>query len=398
MDSMSHNQVSVEEIAPDLPLWAWASQASVVAPEPPPAEAAPSARAEAPAEPAASTPLLTLAQAIEGIASWTDLPVQRQRDLASSLRRVAHLLGRPAESIALSPAELARIEPALFQMSRARMAVVISNFRFVLRRLGLTAKRRASTQVILPLGWSKLVAEAASHSGRLGALTRFAAFCHARAIGPNEVSDDLLAAFDTEDRNGNLSTARNPAASVVARSWTALARRRPELGLAELRAPRRRQGYTLRLTEFPESFQRDREVFLARLSGSEGGRFVVGSNGPPRALRPATVQTRAFLIRQAASILVLRGIPKEELRGLADLVTPVIRAGTILDHLLELQERAAQARGHEDFEPGGGQLASMAETLRQVGKYYAKLGDADVEQLAKWARKAAPQRAEGLTS
>lgn len=402
MNVMLLKQPSVQGDEPDLPLWAWAAEAvSSGASEA--AAAEPSAEICIPcvSEPQAPTTPPTLAGAIEAIASWGDLPLQRQRDLASSLRRIADLLARPAEAIMLNPSELgielSRVEPAMIRMSKARLSVVTSNLRFVMRRLGVTGSREARTQAALPAKWLSVVAEAADHAGRRGALTRFAAFCNARGIPPTGASDELLAAFDQVDRDAHLSTARNPAATVVARAWTALARRRPDLGVAELRAPRRRSGYVLPLAEFPEPFQQDVARFLGRLSGGEGGRFVVGADGPKRALRPATLRTRAFLLRQAASILVLNGVANDEVRSLAALVTPITRAGAILEFLAARQERQARARGDELEEAVGGQLATMAETLRQVGRYYLKLPKQDVEHLSKWAAAASPRRTEGLT-
>ena len=170
-----------------------------------------------------------------------------------------------------------------------------------------------------------------------------------------------------------------------------------------LSAPRRRAPYTLPLAAYPQSLQDEVARFAERLGGGHGhggrsgGRFLLAAAdaaaaGPRRALRPRTIAARLFVIRQMLGILVLHGHRPEEITSLRYVFDPLERAGTILDWLHRRQQK-----DDRDEEVLGGQLAQVAETMHQIGRYWLKLDEATCGQLAAWAADAQAPRRAGLT-
>ncbi|MBB5696510.1 tyrosine-type recombinase/integrase [Muricoccus pecuniae] len=171
-------------------------------------------------------------------------------------------------------------------------------------------------------------------------------------------------------------------------AWNALIKEGKGEGLLPLTAPVRRTPYVLAITAFPQSFQDDYARFERRLAGGgrAGGRFGAGG-GPKRPLKPKSIATRLFSLRQAASALVIEGIVRpEELTSLRDLVDPIDRAGEILDFYAARTKRET-----------GGQLATVAAALHMVGTHYAELDAASVKQLLKWCNEAGHRKQNGLT-
>jgi integrase len=101
------------------------------------------------------------------------------------------------------------------------------------------------------------------------------------------------------------------------------------------------------------------------------------------------VATRVFNLHQAAGILIRGGLDPAELTSLRDLVQPVERVAEVLDFLCGRTRRAL-----DDGEAVGGQVAQVAETLRQVAEHHVGLGGEDLERIRGWARETRPSRAE----
>ncbi|WP_270937840.1 tyrosine-type recombinase/integrase, partial [Falsiroseomonas oryzae] len=205
-------------------------------------------------------------------------------------------------------------------------------------------------------------------------------------------TDATLAAFVEAEQASRLSAATKGRARTIAAAWNACVRAGlPGWPGQTLAAARVRVPYALRLEAYPDSFQQEVAAFEARLACREG-RFLIGAGGHRR-LRPATIKARVFAIRQAAGLLARSGVPASEIRGLRDLVFPLDRVSLVLDTLAEAQAARSGAK-----EPEGGQLAMVAETLRQLAAFHVRLPEAEVQAIAGWARQARGRRRNpGLT-
>lgn len=336
----------------------------------------------------------SFAEALAAIPTWADLDETRRRDLASALRSAARMLALPPAAIPCDPAwlneRLFQRTPATFGITFGRYRNIVSGLRAVLRRLGTHSPDRRSRRD-LPAAWQALL-DVVPRPGQRGALAALARHCAAAGIAPQAMDDAALAAFVEAERASRLSAAIDGRARKIAAAWNACARAGlPGWPRQTLAAARAREPYALRLEAYPESFQAEVAAFEARLACREG-RFLVGGGGHRR-LHPATVKARVFSIRQAAGLLVRAGVPAREIRGLRDLVQPIDRVALVLEALAEGQVARSGTQ-----QPEGGQLAQVAETLRQVAAHHVGLETGEVAQISTWARQArGHRRRAGLT-
>ena len=105
-----------------------------------------------------------------------------------------------------------------------------------------------------------------------------------------------------------------------------------------------------------------------------------------RSVRPRTVETRQYQLRQIVAALTLQGVPMQQLRALRDLVTPIERAVLIRRFYLDR---------HGD-QPNS-QVAGILETLRQIACHHCRLPQADVTLIAGWVSDARPDWQSGMT-
>ncbi|MXP66076.1 site-specific integrase [Roseomonas sp. M0104] len=345
-----------------------------------------------PAELATRPDTPSFAAALAAVAGWSDLAETRRRDLASALSMAAKMLGLPSAAV---PCDTAWLNARLFQrpaaafgMGPRRFANIVGGLRAVLRRLGRHAPHRPSGADLSP-AWAALLSYDL-HAGQTGGLRAFARACTASGVAPDAVSDATLAAWAATERQTRLGQGAGRRAAIVARAWEDL-RTRHGLDLPPLRAPARRQPYTFPFTHYPSSFQEDVQRFAARLAPRRGGdiyrtRSTAGAGRPRRGLREQTVKTRLFAIRQAAALLVRSGVPAEWLRSLRDLVEPLNHVERILDGI--------EARSGSTT---GGQVNTVAVTLRIIAEHHVGLAGESLETIRRWAGETRPPAAQGPT-
>lgn len=349
-------------------------------------------------------PVPSFAEAKQKIATWTDLPDTRRRDMASALATAAKVLGMDERLI---PCEVAWLNQRLFEkapgevgLSKARLANVTSLLRAVLRRLALHAPDIRG-DADLPAEWRALLA-VVPEEARRSCLRGFARHCAQLGVAPAAVTDAALAEYAAHAAATRLGASAKDSAATTAAAWNGSVRAKlpgwPETVLA---VPRKRQPYTLPLEAYPQSFQDEAEAYRQCISGTDAagqrrGRFVVRRTGPAKPLKPASIKTRLFAIQQAAGILVLLGEAKvEEIRSLRDLVQPVERVGAVLNWLAD---RHAAKHGLDENAPvAGGQVAQVAETLRQVAAHHVGLTGDDLAEIQGWAATVGVRRQIGMS-
>ena len=325
----------------------------------------------------------TFADLQEIIPTWTDLSDARRADMLSAVRTIAKkVIQQPMANI---DCKIECLNETLFQRSAAGCGLGISRFqdmlslmRAILRRLDFHIPQ-PGREVLLGQAWRSFL-ETISTPGLRAGLRGFARWCDAAGASPQEVDDDVLAAFLAADRVTRLSASVRNQGPGLAAAWARAVALQPDPKVFRtLTSPRRRMPYTLPFERYPASFQADIAAFESNLCGGGnggGGPFTV-QTAPRRRLAKKTVDCRRFSLRQAAAALVITGTPIETITSLADLVQPIERAGRILDFF---HNKAGQK--------AGGQLRSIAETLRQVGKFHVKISAEDLANLSVWATQA----------
>lgn len=331
----------------------------------------------------ASWPELTDSEALELIASWTDLTPTRQRDLASAVSVAAETAKAQGASPVLTPAALRKHvltrSAAALGISESRMRNVRSALRFVLRRLDLLD--RADTPLTSP--WAALLDRLDER--RRPALIGLARFCSGRAIAPEHVDRPVLEAFLAQLTERTLTPKPRKQAGSVRMAWNRACAHIE--GWPGKPLPRFDQAdqFILPIDKFPTSFRQDLDRFGARLAATgledvfadppEGEDEDAALPLPARPLRASSVALRQSHARWAASALVMTGVPIEEVTSLTSLVTPLTRTKEIIRFLYNRAGNKPSAAG-----------SHVAELLSMVAKYDARLPKLDVQKIATWGR------------
>ena len=143
----------------------------------------------------------------------------------------------------------------------------------------------------------------------------------------------------------------------------------------------KREVYTFPWSFFPQSLHEDAQGYLRRLEGVD-----LSQDGPPKPARPATIATRERQLRMAASALIHKGVPKEDLISLRSMLT-FERFQLILRYFLD--------RNGGKPSP---QLGYMASFLKTVAKYWLKLDEKALQPFDKLSRRLnQSNRGRGLT-
>jgi len=322
----------------------------------------------------------TLATVLDAIVAAPDLTPQRRQNMASAVRTVARLLGRPTHSIPIKPALLAQrldaIAPEAAGITRARW----NNVRSLLRAaLNLTQPMLPGRQrQPLSPAWQALYDRLSN--GRQMRLSRLLRYLSARGIEPamaTEVDGELFAKSLREE-----TLLTNPQATWRGMVW-AWNRSREEVpgwpGLS-FALESRRKTYSLPWTAFPPSLKAEIDGNLDRLVGTD-----LTEEAPHRPVRPATRRLREQQLRAFASALVRRGRDPATIRGLADLVNlDACKEG--LRFFLDRQG-GTSTRSVQD----------LACTLKTVAKHWVKTDAATLDALGAIVRRLSIRR-RGMTA
>jgi integrase len=146
----------------------------------------------------------------------------------------------------------------------------------------------------------------------------------------------------------------------------------------EITRPNRHNLWALPLNDFPESFQRDLDGWLDRLSGHD-----LLSDGPLRPVRPITRRSHAAQIRRFASAVVLSGRDIKTITRLAELTT-VDTFATGLTFLLK--QRANQPPG----------VINIAGTVKAIARHHVGVEQHHLDHMTRIIRRIGA-RQQGLT-
>jgi integrase len=321
----------------------------------------------------------TLADLIPLIEQVNLTPTQK-RDQISAVRSVSRFLGASPGEIDADPARLRRrletIAPQALGLSRGRW----NNIR------SLVSKALALARPILPgrqtarllPEWEALLVPLSRN--RAASLLAMARHFSVRNVRPNDVTLADLDAYHEAIVNDRLRG--KPEQTWDAIVWTWNACQREVAGWPDIEIPRaiRREVYALSWSDFPASLKADVDAFLVRLSGAD-----LSADGPSRPAKTATLKTREYQLRVAASALVHKGIEPGSIHTVADLVT-LERFKLILRFLLD--------RHDGQTSPQVGQIAAF---LKGVARHWARADDLTLLQTQKVASRLSAGR-RGLTA
>ena len=355
-----------------------------------------------------SLPPLSLNELLKAIHAWPGCTKKRRENFASALQTAHRILLADTVPVGLADghdftcANLNRAlyaqPPALLGLNPRRFQAIVSMVRGLLRHLGRHAPETRGSDHLTP-DWRVLYDALGTAYGknagyRQAALIAFMIYCGKQGIAPAAATDQTLADFGTFLTTRTITPDIPGRMRRVASNWNAAIRIAPGWPSTRLNRASMRDEYTLRLNAYPPSFEADARNFLGHLAGGpeddglNGAMFLETDAEAPkpraRALKPRTIETRLWHIRQAAGTLVQIGVPAAEIQSLSDLVQPLERVRHILRYLKERTQKRWQTQGKDIVlrDVRSSNITGIADTLRQIAKFHARLPDKDVEKIA----------------
>lgn len=327
-----------------------------------------------------------LSNVVADLEARQNLPRQQKRNMVSSLRTLARVCDRPLERI---PADAAYLEelmrgasPGAFGLSSSRWPNVKSDVRRALRHdRGSTPLTTTGSDI--DEHWQRIL-ELPDHTAVRCNLRRFAGYCNAIGICPEEVGEDTVDGFLEHLRTDLQSS--NPMRSLkdLIRNWNRFVATSESSRFVPLHPRRAKRKYTLQWHDLPEGLASDAERFRLYQLGPDSASSIFSETAPRKPVRPATAAQRDRMLRRLASAEILAGVPKEEIGSLAALVQP--------DRLkLGLEFFLMKAEGQTSV-----QVEQMIHLAVLIAKNWAKLPDSDISKIQSWAKRCRREQV-GLT-
>jgi integrase len=307
----------------------------------------------------------------------------QRRDTLSALDCLAKVFGLRLDAV---PATASRIRDLLgsrtaaeLGLSEKRYANISAAVRSAVRIFGAT-RIPITRRVALSPEWTALL-ERIEHKEHRWGLNRLACYASAAGIVPIEVTrQTLLGLFDALEREDGIKQPRKTLKHTIA-LWNMCHKSVPSWPETRLESPFESTAYTLRLDQFPKSFQEEVERWRTRLLEPD----PFDDDVPASPLKPVSVERNERYLRRCASVLVSAGhIRLDEVTGLKVLVT-VDRVKLAMKLLLT--RCGGLPSDH---------VARHAVVLRAIAKYEVKLEEAELRQLDMICRKLSPAPAFGM--
>jgi integrase len=304
---------------------------------------------------------LTLADIHDRIRHDPAIGSRRRQEEMSALKRAATVLGMdfaqlPATSLLMRRLAEAcplrqGIQPRRWSNIRSLVACAIARYVRPGSRRGLTP---------LSPAWRRL-ANLAGDKFEPIRVSQFMRFCSARGIAPEQVGQSTFDDFRVDLREGLRKDPEQAYWATVA-NWNRYARSIPGWHAFQATPPEPRKTlWTLPWSSFPElSASKDR--WLKGLDGSDplGDRPV---------LRPRTIRSMDYMMREAASALVLQGCDAAGLREVSDLAS-LQAFKSVLRYMLS-------RRGNVP----GGHLVQVAWLLKAIATHTGHAPKVDIDEM-----------------
>ena len=320
---------------------------------------------------------LSLLDLLDKIAADEAITPKRRQDISSALRTMGKILGTPLAECPAHPgflrARLKGFSPAMADLSPARWRNIQSLTRFALKQAGVLQVPGRYREPLSP-AWAALFALITDHRTRSG-LSRFARYCGAHGIDPQDVDDALMARF--LDDLGDAALVDKPRAihRMSCRAWNKAASVIPGWPQRVLTVPDYRKNYALPWHAFPATLKADVDAYLDRLAGND-----VLADTYFRPLRPVSIENRRKLLRAYVSALVHHGYDPHSLKTLRDVVVvEVLKHG--LRVFLERADGKKTAYVHE-----------VAYVLTAVAEHWVKVDPQQLAQLKELCKRLKSRR------
>jgi len=327
---------------------------------------------------------LTMDDLIAKIVRDPELTAVRRRNVASSIRRFCDVLqldpaGTPA-NFSTFRAGLVGFHPLSVGVQKKRWQTIRSDVTFALKYAGVSSvepKRRLAVEPEWRALYDQMKADGLKWAW---GLSRLARFCSDRGIAPQQVAPAVLQNYLDHLRHQTFKTKPERSFRAVCVLWNKLAARYPDLNLQVVSLPSGREIYSPQWEELPEGFRLAADRWLVSMSQEAD---LLDEHGPIKPLRPKSIQTYRYTLRQIVGALLQRGWDLPTVDSLAVLVRPeTYRAA--------LEFFAARSKGKPSVT-----LAQVAHVLVLVAVNVVH-ADAGVIDKLKLVRRRVSQRPDGM--
>ncbi len=323
----------------------------------------------------------TLGDVLTALPGREDLARQRRHDLCSAVRRIAALLGRRPEEIAVDVEALRRqvalFTPAAARMSPRRWRNVRSLFTAALTLTGVPMIRRRQKASWSP-AWRHLLERVPDTYDR-ARLSRLAAYCSIQNIQPDQVGHEVVANFARQLLENSLIERPKQVHREACLAWNRAGASIPDWPAIQLDVPNRRRDYALPVATYPATLGEDLEAYLAHLAGAD----LFGETCRQPA-SPVTIKYTRQRIRLLATALVHAGREPASITGLPDLVEPEAAKAILTFFWTRNGKRKS------------GQLRQLASLLVNIAKHWVRVPDAQLARLRAMRKQVDPGRT-GMT-
>jgi hypothetical protein len=243
---------------------------------------------------------LTVAAAIAAVCTWEDISPGRRRAFCRALTTIATLERSSADSVTLDAKRsiglLEAASPAQMGLQASSLANLRAGLRFVLRRLGLLAPRRAATPQVKQREWASLL-EKLPEDVAFHRLRQFVAFCAERGISPQAVSLQTLEDYGLQREATWGGAKRADHMRRVAALWRRAAKLLPEWPQTPIKpAPERQLSFDF--DAYPAPLAEEVETYLWEIGAPETVIEIFDHDSSRPAVTKATVTTRKYGLRR----------------------------------------------------------------------------------------------------
>ncbi len=322
----------------------------------------------------------SMAALIEIIRADAGLSDARRRNVASSIRRLCGALDiAPAEAPAafwFLRERLEQVHPAQAGVKPHRWETIRSDVTFALKRIGL-APDQPKPRVALSSEWADLQLRLKQLGHAHWGLSRLARYCDGRGIAPAAVEDAVMADFLGYLQTQTLKAKPERTFRDVCVLWNRLAGAAADLVLQQVTLPDNRRTYSPDWKAVPLSLRLEVEDWLTSMSKEAD---LLSETGPLRPLRPASIKSYRYALRQAVAGLMHSGRALGEITSLAVLVEPKAVEAALEFHRTRMEVKQSQM------------LAQIAHVLVLAAEHAVHVDTATLTSLKRMrSRVAAPR-------
>jgi integrase len=276
---------------------------------------------------------LSLQDVIERIDMDEGLAVQRRRNVCSAIRSLGKLMGKDLRYLPAEPGFyrpfLNRLHPQQCGLTKSRIDNIKCDVLFALRRAGCI---RGTHTYMAPLttAWQELRNRATGAGSLPRYVSRLMHYCSAQGIEPEAVDEAVSERFKRALIDESFVGDPAKTHKDIIRTWNKLVDAVPEWPKCKLSVPWDKGTYTIPLNRFPQSLRDEIDALVEHWSGKD----ILDDTGPAKPLKPSTIKSRRYRLRQAASALVLRGWALENITSIS-ILTEIEAAKAVLRFYLD---------------------------------------------------------------